>query len=73
MFTLGKRARLRKAPTGSREVVLAHPSQVEDTIKYWEKLGYDLHDQSEVDTPGSRRTGQMDLPVRHMRLTFVKR
>jgi hypothetical protein len=68
-----KRARFRKAPTGSQEVVLAHPSQVDDTIKYWGKLGYDLHDQSEVDTPGSRRTGQMDLPVRLMKLTFVKK
>jgi hypothetical protein len=70
MFTLGKRARLRKASTGSREVVSVHPTQVDPTILYWGKLGYDLEDRDEVDTPS--RAGK-DLPVRHMRLTFVKR
>ena len=58
---------------GSRQVVSVHPTQVNPTILYWGKLGYDLEGRDEVDTPGSRRLGQEDLPVRHMRLTFVKR
>jgi hypothetical protein len=73
MFGLRKRARLRKAPAGSRQVIIVHPTQVDATILHWGKLGYDLHDRGEVDTPGSRRLGQEDLPVRHMRLTFVKK
>lgn len=46
--------------------------QVDATIHHWGKLGYDQHERGEVGTPGSRRLGQEDLPVRHMRLTFVK-
>ena len=50
-------ARSRKAPTGSREVVSVHPTQVDPTILYWGKLGYDLEDRNEVDTPGRAGKG----------------
>lgn len=67
---LGRRARLRKAPSGSREVVDALPTQVDKTILWWGKLGYDLHDRSEFQTPPKGRT---QIPGVHVILTFVKK
>ena len=67
---LKKRARLRNAPSGSRQVVDALPTQVDKTIMWWRKLGYDLHDRSEFQSPP---TGRSQIQAFHVILTFVKR
>jgi hypothetical protein len=70
LFSIRKRARLRKAPTGSQEVVFVRPPEVDQTILHWGKLGYDLYGRSEIDTAPLRGSR---LPEIHIRLAFVKR
>lgn len=67
---LRRRSRLRSAPSGPRQVVDALPTQVDKTILWWGKLGYDLHDRSEFQTPPRGRT---QIPGMHVVLTFVNR
>jgi hypothetical protein len=72
---LTRKARLRSAPTGSRQVVDVRPGNVVQAIQWWEKLGYDLHDRSDFETPASRRytNPASQMPLEHVVLTFVKR
>lgn len=51
-------------------MVDALPTQVDKTILWWGKLGYDLHDRSEFQTPPRGRT---QIPGMHVVLTFVNR
>lgn len=69
-FTMRKRARLRNAPMGSRQAVDVRPGRVDKAVQSWGKLGYDLHDRSEFETPPTRT---VRMPVIHVVLTFVKR
>ena len=69
LFLDKETGRLRKAPSGSREVVFVRLPDVDQTILHWGKLGYDLHDRSEIDTAPLRGSR---LPEIRIRLDFVK-
>jgi hypothetical protein len=64
------RAKMRRAPSGSRQTVDTRPGNVNTTIQWWGKAGYDLHDRSEWTGPA---VGRSPMPVIHVMLTFVKK
>jgi hypothetical protein len=64
------RAKMRKAPSGSRQTVDTRPGNVDTTIQRWGKAGYDLHERSERQGPPTPRS---PLPIIHVILTFVKK
>jgi hypothetical protein len=64
-----KRARLRNAPTGSLQTIETRPGCFDKAVQRWGKLGYDLRERSEFQTPP---TGRVQMPVVHVILTFVK-
>jgi hypothetical protein len=66
-----KKTRLRKAPAGSRQLVDVRPGEVVKAIQEWEKLGYDLHERSQVDEIPHSPYGRMK--EQRVILTFVKR
>jgi hypothetical protein len=66
--TVRRRARLKNAPTGSRQTVTARVADAGTTVQRWGKLGYDLEEQS--DYAGHARMG---VPETRATLTFVKR
>jgi hypothetical protein len=70
LFRWRLKARLRKAPTGYRETVVTRPGNVEWTIQWWGKLGYDLRDRSEGTKPDGVSVQGSFIPVT---LVFVKR
>jgi hypothetical protein len=64
-----RQARLRKSPTGFRETVTVQAMLVDDAVRRWGKLGYDL-DERRDDVTHSPRMG---VPVVRATLTFIKR
>lgn len=64
------RAKLKKAPSGSRQTVDTRPGNVNVTIQWWAKLGYDLHERSEWQSPP---IGGGQMPIIHVILVFTKR
>jgi hypothetical protein len=75
-FRARKNARLRKAPTGSRQTVSVKVMTVDDAVRRWGKLGYELHERSDYATssvsPASSIT-KIQIPEVRARLTFIKR
>ena len=75
-FRARKNALLRKAPTGSRQTVSVKVMTVEDAIRRWGKLGYDLHERSDYESssvsPAASVT-RIRIPEVRARLTFIKR
>jgi hypothetical protein len=63
-------AKMRKAPSGSLQTVDTRPGNVDTTIQWWGKAGYDLHERSEWTGPAVGRSPQV---VIHVILVFVKR
>jgi len=76
VFSARKKAQLRKAPTGSRQTVSVKVMTVDDAVRRWGKLGYDLHEQSEYGvssvSPASSAT-RIRVPEVRARLIFIKR
>jgi hypothetical protein len=62
-FNMRKRARLRNAPTGSRQAVDVRLGGVNKAIQKWGKLGYDSHDRSEWKGPPTRTVQMPIIPV----------
>jgi hypothetical protein len=67
--TMRRRARLKHAPSGSRQTVTVQVANAGTTIQRWGKLGYDLEEQSDYGA----HTGRMGVPETRASLTFVKR
>lgn len=65
-----QQARLRKAPTGSRQTVTVKVMLVGEVIQRWGKLGYDLHERSDFTGAAGR---PLRVPQTFARLTFIKR
>jgi hypothetical protein len=63
-----RQAKLRKAPSGSRQTVTVKVMSTDDVIQRWGKLGYDLHERKD-DTS---HTG-LGVPMVRATLTFIKR
>lgn len=70
VFRWRLKARLRKAPSGSRQTVDTRPGNVNATIQWWAKVGYDLHERSEWQSPP---IGYGQMPIIHVILVFIKR
>jgi hypothetical protein len=66
--TMRRRARLKNAPTGSRQTVTARAADTGTTIRRWGRLGYDLEQQSDYAD-----RARMGVPEVRARLTFIKR
>jgi hypothetical protein len=75
-FRARKKAQLRKAPSGSRQTVSVKVMTVEDAIRRWGRLGYDLHERTDYEassvSPASSVT-RIAIPEVRARLTFIKR
>jgi hypothetical protein len=71
-----KKAQLRKAATGSRQTVSVKVMTVDDAVRRWGKLGYDLHERSDYQAssvaPAASVT-RIRIPEVRARLTFIKR
>lgn len=67
-----RRARFRNVPPGTRKVIDVRPGNVDQAIQRWEKLGYDLHDRKDFETPRGTGGRTLQMPVEHVVLTFIK-
>ncbi|HXW79911.1 MAG TPA: hypothetical protein VEJ84_10455 [Acidimicrobiales bacterium] len=67
--SMRRRARLKNAPTGSRQTVTARVANADTTIQRWGKLGYDLEERSDY----AGRAVRMGVPETRATLTFIKR
>jgi hypothetical protein len=63
-----RQARVRKAPSGSRETVAVKVMEADETILRWGKLGYNLETRNDFASRTAR-----GLPTMRTRLTFIKR
>jgi hypothetical protein len=67
--TMRRSARLKHAPTGSRQTVTVRVANAGTTIHRWGRLGYDLEEQTEYAAHAVR----MGVPETRASLTFIKR
>ena len=48
------------------------PGNIDQAIQRWEKLGYDLQDRKDFETPRGTGGRTLQMPVEHVVLTFIK-
>lgn len=53
----------------TRKVIDVRPGDVDQAIQKWEKLGYDLHDRRDFETPRNSGSRRCQMPVEHVVLT----